>query len=412
MWPTCIDNLLPFECPLRSEWPKFINEAFENKIITDPAQAILPIQIVSLLGRCSTDNYIDCPNMPPWHASRSAQELVDIGYYFWFDFDITDLQGELIQLRCVYNVGDIDCNDGMWGAVWDRNTGRLIANIASTGDCETTLSLDYEELYLSYKPHAVWLPFTSENSSGIFNNTHCKNNHQLEDLIRIAIRWSEVYRNQNNYTEQYFVLEEEGNINLLKSLGRMQIEILMNKWEIFVDPYYTLCRKHAPDVADEIKNVNLDDYCNSLSSVFETAISYMSEYRIKVIWLFYDLSDWDSLLLAGSSYNEVYEDEDEKWASRCDQCFPVGIQKDFGRILNQARQKDSEMNDRIYSNKLHENYAPERLASILLYLMAKTTYLFQTVIQEQETSGIRLCIANSSQATIHRMNQRLDATDI
>ncbi|MEH2233159.1 MAG: hypothetical protein V7K71_26585 [Nostoc sp.] len=49
----------------------------------------------------------------------------------------------------VVNVGDGDCNDGQWGEVWQRNTGKPVAQILSTGDMERTVqtsSSEFEKL--------------------------------------------------------------------------------------------------------------------------------------------------------------------------------------------------------------------------------------------------------------------------
>lgn len=52
----------------------------------------------------------------------------------------------LRKFRIVVNTGDGDCNDGLWGEVWQRNTGKIVANILSTGDMETTVQTSSSEL--------------------------------------------------------------------------------------------------------------------------------------------------------------------------------------------------------------------------------------------------------------------------
>ena len=127
MWPTCINNLTPFERTSSLELPEIFCEMFQLKGITNPAEMVLPVRVVALLGKCGTETYSDCPNLPEWHVENSqdgswspAEYFAEIGRYCWFDFDLADREQKLMQFRLVFNVGDGDCNDGNWGAVWDR----------------------------------------------------------------------------------------------------------------------------------------------------------------------------------------------------------------------------------------------------------------------------------------------------
>ncbi|WP_426545557.1 hypothetical protein [Dapis sp. BLCC M126] len=55
-------------------------------------------------------------------------------------------------LRMVFNLGDADCNDVYWGAIWERNTGEIIANIISSGDMKITveaISKQHIDMYKS-----------------------------------------------------------------------------------------------------------------------------------------------------------------------------------------------------------------------------------------------------------------------
>src|SRR5688572_2518331 len=139
MWPTCINALTPFPLSLREEPPADLAETFRRIGWPDKIDA-LPVRMVTLLGTCSTDKYEECPNLPQWHldnAEANGDEfLEEIGQYLWCNFDLIDRDGSKTRLRMSFNEGDSDCNDGTWGLVWDRETGKVVADLTSVGDCE------------------------------------------------------------------------------------------------------------------------------------------------------------------------------------------------------------------------------------------------------------------------------------
>ncbi|MEH1936712.1 MAG: hypothetical protein V7L14_24015 [Nostoc sp.] len=152
MWPTCIKNLSPIEYALETgELPQWIRQAFNREGIFNEDEMVIPIRPVSFLGNCSMAAYIDCRNTPKHHIERyqsghrgnieiaKHRGNIEIATYYWFDFDIFGSDAKLISLRMVVNEGNADCNDGHWGAVWERNTKELVADILSTGDMETTI---------------------------------------------------------------------------------------------------------------------------------------------------------------------------------------------------------------------------------------------------------------------------------
>lgn len=190
-WPACIKNLSPVKNALGAELPTWIRQAFNREGIFNEEEMIVPIRRISVLGQCSTAKYINCPNMPKHHIENArnfgrneygwnpARYLDRIGKYYWFDFDLVSSDGTLIKLRMVVNRGDADCNDGMWGAVWRRNTGELIADIMSTGDMETTIAVSKKYIHL-YKPYDIWIPLLLKHKYA--------NNLELEKLVDLAIQ--------------------------------------------------------------------------------------------------------------------------------------------------------------------------------------------------------------------------------
>ena len=178
MWPTCINNLLPAEEYSGKELPNWIEQAFNARGVLNKDEMFVPMFPISFLGTCETSAYIDCPNIPEHHVFH-AEDGLDIGRYYWFDFDIVGADNERIQLRMALNEGDADCNDGFWGAVWERNTGERVVDILSSGDMETTIEAVSRKYISMYKPHEIWIPMLSKH-------IYAKN-LELEKLVDLAI---------------------------------------------------------------------------------------------------------------------------------------------------------------------------------------------------------------------------------
>jgi hypothetical protein len=126
MWAACINQLNPLPHALKEEMPKFFKIALSNAGITNESEMFIPVRPVALLGKCSTARYLDCPNIPDGHVDlaydyregRGNPDDYHVGQYYWFDFDIVySNQETVLELRMVFNEGDGDCNDGLWGAV-------------------------------------------------------------------------------------------------------------------------------------------------------------------------------------------------------------------------------------------------------------------------------------------------------
>jgi len=201
MWPDCIDRLIAYEVSLNSELPKFLQEGFKKLGISDRKEMFVPISIVKLLGQCNTAAYPECPNLPEWYLE--CDYLENIGKYFWFDFDIFGSDDRAIELRAVYNEGDADANDGTWGAVWDRNTQELVANLTSTGDGEATIEVVSEDCLENYQPHDRSIPLSTVENEPVPFIFFYKNNLQLERLIGLAIRWVHAYSYPYHFKRQY-----------------------------------------------------------------------------------------------------------------------------------------------------------------------------------------------------------------
>lgn len=209
MWPHCVNNLTPFENSLKDELPQFIVRAAQKQGIEDPQEMVLPIRMITLLGKCGTEAYMDCPNLPEWHVENSqatgeepAVYLANIGRYYWFDVNFLDAEKTVMPLRIVFNEGDADCNDGTWGAAWDRNTAECVANIKSVGDCEAEIAFVSASHLQAYKPHATWIPTEFRNGKKDdllpFYVVYARD-LELEKLIGLSMRWCGAYRSISNF---------------------------------------------------------------------------------------------------------------------------------------------------------------------------------------------------------------------
>jgi hypothetical protein len=199
MWPNCINNLSPVQHELRTAIPSFLEKAFIDAGIINKAEMFVPVELVAILGSCSTADYDNCPNMPIHHLENSqsfyetpAEYLEYIGRNYWFDFDIVGFSPGPLSMRLVFNEGDADCNDGMWGAVWEKNTEELIVNISSTGDGESTITA-VSKLHIDiYESLQIWVP-TDFGEPYDEDPLPCEfivyaNDLNLEKIVALAIR--------------------------------------------------------------------------------------------------------------------------------------------------------------------------------------------------------------------------------
>jgi hypothetical protein len=205
MWAVCIERLSPLQYHVRDEIPKFLIQAFYDEGLTTDADVQVPIRLINALGKCKTALYTDCPNMPDWHLQNSRCSdgyLERVGLYYWFDFDIVLSDGISLKFRMVFNEGSADCNDGIWGAIWDRNTQTLVANIFSSGDCEATIEALSSSHIDSCEEQNIWVPmdFDKENEQDPSPcDILCSRNLKLEQMLALAIRWCCVYRDEWSY---------------------------------------------------------------------------------------------------------------------------------------------------------------------------------------------------------------------
>ena len=198
MWPDCLKNLNSldaYEISFIPNLPEGIKKIFREIGITEPKEMYIPIHFIKRLGECSTAAFPECFNLPEWHQENSEMNFGDDNYnylermggYIWFDCDLEGEDGNILQLRTVYNVGDPDCNDGYWGEVWERNTGELVADLISSGDGECTIEAVSEDIIRNYKPHKLKITFHDVRGDSYSMDVVYQNNLELEKVIALAI---------------------------------------------------------------------------------------------------------------------------------------------------------------------------------------------------------------------------------
>ncbi len=214
MWPRCLNELEPFEFQLQAELPKFLKQVIEKAGLSE--QTFLPVRSLKLLGKCSTASFVDCPNMPEHHteSANAGDRYFDVvGKYYWFDFDACIPDGDnCLPLRVVFNVGDADSNDGIWGAVWHRDSGALVANITTSGDCESIINVvavTQAEMFESQDIPIVELLAGEKKRDRLFKSPNpmpCEsliygNQLKLEKIIALAISLCSICSSRYVYRE-------------------------------------------------------------------------------------------------------------------------------------------------------------------------------------------------------------------
>lgn len=77
---------------------------------------------------------INFPNLPDWHKD----EFDEWRHGILPDSKVIRFEYQGFNYKLKLNNGDPDCNDGMFGALYDENN-EIIGNLKSTGDMETTI---------------------------------------------------------------------------------------------------------------------------------------------------------------------------------------------------------------------------------------------------------------------------------
>lgn len=77
---------------------------------------------------------INYPNLPQWHKD----EFEEWRHEILPDATVISFEYNGSNYKLTVNMGDADCNDGDFGAVFDDNNEKVL-DILSTGDMETTI---------------------------------------------------------------------------------------------------------------------------------------------------------------------------------------------------------------------------------------------------------------------------------
>jgi predicted DNA-binding WGR domain protein len=198
-WPACLGLLEPFSGEASSEPPRIIADLIERE--APEAFEGLPIRIEAVLGRCPLWAYPRCPNLPEHHIPDYSldEDIDELEFkviarerafpYIWSDLALTDAKGKEYRIRMAFNRGDPDVNDGYWGAAWDLENRRRIADIVSSGDMETTIEVR-RDFTKAWRERGAWLPDEfdpDESDSALAGGVVYRTGHELERILRLAM---------------------------------------------------------------------------------------------------------------------------------------------------------------------------------------------------------------------------------
>lgn len=195
-WPDCLNTLTPIvNRPqvlhfAKEQIVEIFKDGFYEQGIKDENKIFIPIQHITGLGSCTFGQYNSCPNLPEYRKDEEDKGLLNKNIdYWWYDFELLDANQTVFPIRTGFNRGDIDRNEGYWGAFWDRNTKELIADLKSTGDMESTIDLVSEKHFKLFKSHYNCFPMISDLDD---NRSSCprivyENDTQFEILLSLGL---------------------------------------------------------------------------------------------------------------------------------------------------------------------------------------------------------------------------------
>lgn len=124
-----------------------------------------------LISKGSEPTDIHFPNLPDWHK----EELEVLPDEALPDANVIRFEYKGSNYKLLSNIGDADCNDGCFGALYDSDDGKIL-DLLSTGDNETTFqSLKTDDTKISDDFVAKLSPYLR------YNVLH--NNTELEYLV-------------------------------------------------------------------------------------------------------------------------------------------------------------------------------------------------------------------------------------
>jgi hypothetical protein len=130
LWPASVRDLEASPLPPLPALPAFFTEM--------PAKA-LPVTLTHRLADLAADQLVDAINLPDHHRDALPDRLTTLPAYTGFDATFA-LGDQNIPVRVVFNSGDGDSNDGFWGAVWCKSSGKKLVDLISSGDMQTTFT--------------------------------------------------------------------------------------------------------------------------------------------------------------------------------------------------------------------------------------------------------------------------------
>ena len=175
-------------------------------------------------------------------------------------------------------------------------------------------------------------------------------------------------------------------MDIFDYLEEMQVELFQKSFEEIEDKYYRLCSTIAGDnVAERIRNVNLDIFQTTLKSSLQKALYIENKQSIEAIYFEYDMdNEWESTFFICDEYSSLSE-EDDDWASEWIAEIEGPINREFAQIYQE-----------------NGFDATEKAKAVTLFLVIRTVTALGTVAQGMKVN-VPLCIGFHDQDPIMRI---------
>lgn len=177
-------------------------------------------------------------------------------------------------------------------------------------------------------------------------------------------------------------------MDIFDYLEEMQVELFQKSFEEIEDKYYRLCSTIAGDnVAERIRNVNLDILQTKLKSSLQKALYIENKQSIEAIYFEYDMdNEWESTFFICDEYSSLSEENDD-WASEWIAEIEGPINREFAQIYQE-----------------NGFDATEKAKAVTLFLVIRTVTALGTVAQDV-TVNVPLCIGFHDQDPIMRIKE-------
>ncbi|MEH6964493.1 hypothetical protein V7079_25035 [Priestia megaterium] len=180
-------------------------------------------------------------------------------------------------------------------------------------------------------------------------------------------------------------------MDIFDYLEEMQVELFQKSFEEIEAKYYQLCSTIAGDnVAERIRNINLDILQTKLKSSLPKALYIANEQSVEAIYFEYDMdNEWESTFFVCDEYSSLSE-EDDDWDSEWIAEIEGPINREFAQI---------------YQENGFDETEKAKAKAVTLFLVIRTVTALGTVAQSMKVNVPPLCIGFHDQDPIMRIKE-------